>query len=312
VRRKKNFDAIVVDTAGLSLVELLVVLALLGIVLAGIYNIFFFAQRSYIGTEAESDLLQQADLVVMRIRDDIRSAQKPNDDTNAVVVLGAGEGLSQGQQMDIYKFNDTNRKYQRIRYRLNPANKEQLQRGWVESEQPGESANPSYGNIENWETLLTGVRYQTGEGQDIEIFKDITAHPDSERRRIEINLVASAPNAKVFEINNSYMSRSHGTAAQGGIETPVVPVTGVTLNEINLELNEDDTFTLVATVHPSNATNRNVIWSSSNPGVATVQGDGVEGLVRAVGGGTAVITVTTEDGNKTAQCQVEVITPGCW
>ena len=60
---------------------------------------------------------------------------------------------------------------------------------------------------------------------------------------------------------------------------------------------------LTATIKPDNATNKNVTWSSSNPSVATVDANG---LVTAVAVGTANITATTADGNKTDQCKITV------
>ena len=82
-------------------------------------------------------------------------------------------------------------------------------------------------------------------------------------------------------------------------------VTGVTLNTETLELFTGGSATLTATVEPSDATNQNVTWSSSDPSVATV----ANGVVTAVGAGTATITVTTEDGGKTAICTVTVERP---
>ena len=81
-----------------------------------------------------------------------------------------------------------------------------------------------------------------------------------------------------------------------------VAVTGVSLNKSSMTLTEGGSETLTATVAPSNATNTGVSWSSSNTGVATVNG----GQVTAVKAGTATITVTTADGNKTATCSVTV------
>ena len=81
-----------------------------------------------------------------------------------------------------------------------------------------------------------------------------------------------------------------------------VPVTGVTLNKNTLELYTGGSETLTATFQPANATNQNVTWESSNPDVATVVG----GTVIAVKEGEATITVTTEDGGKTATCTVKV------
>lgn len=82
-----------------------------------------------------------------------------------------------------------------------------------------------------------------------------------------------------------------------------VPVTGVTLNKTSLTIEEGQTSTLVATVAPTNATNKNVTWSSSDSTVASVSSSGV---VTAVKKGTATITVTTVDGDKTATCDVTV------
>ena len=82
-----------------------------------------------------------------------------------------------------------------------------------------------------------------------------------------------------------------------------VPVDRVALSPSTLNLKEDETGTLTATVEPSNATNKNVTWESSNTSVATVD---ASGLVTAVSAGTATITVTTEDGDKTATCEVTV------
>jgi uncharacterized protein YjdB len=86
------------------------------------------------------------------------------------------------------------------------------------------------------------------------------------------------------------------------VTTTNVPVTGVTVSPTSQSLNVGGTVQLTATVAPSNATNKNVTWSTSNASAATVNSTG---LVTAVGAGSANITVTTVDQGKTA---VSVIT----
>ena len=81
-----------------------------------------------------------------------------------------------------------------------------------------------------------------------------------------------------------------------------VSVTGVSLNRTTAEVYVDSEITLVATVAPSNATNKNVVWSVDNDKAFVDQ----DGCVTGLEAGTAVITVTTEDGNKTASCTVTV------
>lgn len=80
-------------------------------------------------------------------------------------------------------------------------------------------------------------------------------------------------------------------------------VRGVSLDQYVLTLIEGGTAQLTATVEPSDATNKKVTWSSSAPGVATVD---ASGNVTAVAEGTATITATTDDGGKTATCTVTV------
>ena len=82
-----------------------------------------------------------------------------------------------------------------------------------------------------------------------------------------------------------------------------VRVTGITLNKNTLTLTVGDTVTLTATVLPENADNRAVTWTSSDTAVAKVN---ARGLVTAVAKGTATITVTTDDGSKTADCALTV------
>ena len=77
----------------------------------------------------------------------------------------------------------------------------------------------------------------------------------------------------------------------------------ITLNKSSLILKKGASENLSATISPSYATNRNVIWTSDNENVATVSSDGT---VTAVHTGTANITVTTEDGGHTASCAVTV------
>ncbi|MCL2371921.1 MAG: CotH kinase family protein [Defluviitaleaceae bacterium] len=88
-----------------------------------------------------------------------------------------------------------------------------------------------------------------------------------------------------------------------GAVAPDVPVTGVSTSQGNFSLQAGQNQQLTATVAPANATNRNLVWTSSNPAIATV---GPTGLVAAVAPGVATITVTTADGGFVATVQVTV------
>ena len=86
-------------------------------------------------------------------------------------------------------------------------------------------------------------------------------------------------------------------------EPEPVAVTGVTLNKTSTTIKFGGSETLVATVSPDDAADKSVSWSSSDESVATVDEDG---KVTAVSVGSAVITVTTEDGEFKATCAVTV------
>ena len=82
-----------------------------------------------------------------------------------------------------------------------------------------------------------------------------------------------------------------------------VHVTGISLDKSSLSLMEGYAAQLMATINPSDATDKTVTWSSDDKAVATVDADG---KVTAMAPGTATITVTTADGGFTATCIVKV------
>lgn len=86
-------------------------------------------------------------------------------------------------------------------------------------------------------------------------------------------------------------------------EEKKIDVTGVSLDKNTYSMSEGDKTTLVATITPENATNQNVVWSSSNEEVATVSETGV---ITAIKEGTAEITVKTIDGEFSDTCELTV------
>lgn len=89
-------------------------------------------------------------------------------------------------------------------------------------------------------------------------------------------------------------------------QTEVVAVENVKLNKTSLTLDIGESESLMATVTPEDAANKNMTWSSNDEDVASVD---AKGKVTAISRGTATITVRTEDGNFAAQCKVTVTDP---
>ena len=85
-------------------------------------------------------------------------------------------------------------------------------------------------------------------------------------------------------------------------ELAPIAVSSVILDPISMTLIEGESQILTVTVSPSNAENKTVIWTSSNSSVASVK----EGLVTAIKAGKTTVTVKSDDGGKTATCEVIV------
>ena len=80
-------------------------------------------------------------------------------------------------------------------------------------------------------------------------------------------------------------------------------VTGITLDRNSVTIKEGESVTLVATVKPDNAENKNVSWSSTDVSIVSVDNNGKLTGIKA---GSATVTAKTEEGEKTASCNVIV------
>lgn len=133
----------------------------------------------------------------------------------------------------------------------------------------------------------------------------------------EVIFITSNPNVATVDENGKIRAEGPGSAVitvmtKDGeftatctvtVTAPGVPVTGVSIDNSGIFLNFGKERQLMASVYPTNATNKGVIWESSDTSVATVDENG---KVTAVGVGLAVITVTTVDGEYKAFCLVTV------
>jgi uncharacterized protein YjdB len=115
-------------------------------------------------------------------------------------------------------------------------------------------------------------------------------------------VTANAPGTAIITVTTQDGAKT-ATCTVTVNNLPLVAVTGVNISAVTATLDINATKQLTATIVPSNATNKNITWSSSNPAVATVSANGV---VTAISGGTTIITATSEDGSKTAICTVTV------
>lgn len=120
-----------------------------------------------------------------------------------------------------------------------------------------------------------------------------------------------AGNAGYMSFTGSGVSVSDDGLRASGCSVRLIAEDGVAVDSVRLDISTINIaptgkVTLAATVYPSNASNKNVTWTSSNTNIATVSPDGT---VTSTGllAGPATITVTTNSGNKSASCTVNVI-----
>lgn len=105
-------------------------------------------------------------------------------------------------------------------------------------------------------------------------------------------------------VNSDLTGIGNSSITISNIEIPNSLVTSISLNKSTISLYPSEKFTLTANILPANATNKNVIWKSSNTAVATVNSSGI---VTGVKSGTCTITCTAEDGSGVnAKCIVTV------
>lgn len=122
-----------------------------------------------------------------------------------------------------------------------------------------------------------------------------------------IALVDSAGKVKGVGVGTATIT---ATSADGSktatcnITVKPINVTGIMLNKSKESIFVSSTSSLVATISPSNATDKSVKWTTSNIKIATVS---TSGVITAVAVGTVTITAITTDGSKIASCAITVL-----
>lgn len=123
------------------------------------------------------------------------------------------------------------------------------------------------------------------------------------------NSVASVESGRVTAKSQGEAVITAGTEG-GGVSatcriTVIKSVESIMLNNTTCKVNVGESITLEATILPEDASNKNVIWTSSDENIASVNG----GVVRGIKGGTATITATSEESGSSATCEVTVWVP---
>lgn len=131
--------------------------------------------------------------------------------------------------------------------------------------------------------------------------------------QFDLSSISAANNNPDFAVKIRFFEQNVASNGNNRIDNFVLEgtslgglVSGVSLNINSLQMLLGDTNRLAASVLPSNATNQQVSWSSTNAAVVSVDS---MGLVTATGLGTAAIIVTTIEGGFTDTCSIGVLAP---
>lgn len=153
-------------------------------------------------------------------------------------------------------------------------------------------------------------KFMMGVGQKYTI--NATIIPEKAENK-KVRYSSSDMRVAIVDANGEITARAKGTAvitvtSEDGNYTDHCTVTvinaieSITLDKTELMLYIRDGIELTPTINPEDADNTELIWTSSNPEVATVD----KGVVRAIAAGEAEITVKAAVGDASATCKVTV------
>lgn len=130
----------------------------------------------------------------------------------------------------------------------------------------------------------------------------VTAQYVNNRQQIQLN-TEDLDKVKIFAVKGDNVTEYQIDFTQQGpvVATPIF-VTGIGVKPQSVTLEVGDVAPIAVQIYPANASNKDLNWSSDNDAIATVD----DGIVTAVGVGSATITVSTLDGGYTAHCMVTV------
>ena len=163
---------------------------------------------------------------------------------------------------------------------------------------------PIYGGgVPNNENYYAEVTIKAGQWNSVDVaLADFVGAGDKHDFSSIYQIKFAELNIETVSIDNVYFWKSAGT----------LPVESVTLDKTTATIEVDEALQLKATVLPTDAANKNVVWTSSNTSVATVS---AEGIVTGLTVGTTTITATSEENGEikaTCEITVEPITVKTW
>lgn len=266
------------NNKGMTLIEILVVLALLAVVMIPAYNAIGVTNKIWSHNEAINPGITQANVAMTYLSREIREAAQPSKTVDSVIVE------DEGQRLVIYRFNGNTSEWEKIVYQtVNNI----LSRIVLAKDDPADIISVAIpGSADaGWNTLVEGVSSNP-----------VFTRP-ANSREVEINLQVSDntqnnPRFSPYTVASTYMVRSREVGAITGepvpdeTEPPVVSAHKVELNSASetLRILGINQRTLTATVWPAHATDKSVKWATSHPDWVTVtpSNNGQQAVIKVI------------------------------
>lgn len=177
-----------------------------------------------------------------------------------------------------------------------------------------ENLHLSYATERSGSGMLEQQLYYTVDGENYEAFGEpVSVMEDYELVQFDLSGIEAANNNPNFGVKLHFLGQNTASNGNNRIDNVVLEgssmggaVEGVFLTDDAFTIGVGETVQLEANVVPANASNQNIMWSSADESIATVD---ASGLVTGLAGGSVDITATTEEGGFEATAGIVVLEP---
>ncbi len=253
---------------GMTVIEVLIVIVLMAVVLAPAVNALSTTTKIWSHNSAINPCIARTNASMSWISREIRSAAQPSSTVDSVLVEDGG------QRLIIYRYNDTDSKWEKVFYQINGDN--QLKKIIISESDPADiitAAIPGESDS-GWTTLLEGVTSKPvfnrlANSRAVEVNLQVSDSGQTNERFAPFNL------ASTYMIRNREVGSITGAPVADETTPPVVPVYKVIISPPSTEMVIDKPDThekniILTEIWPANATDKSVKWNSSHPDWVTV------------------------------------------
>ncbi len=314
-RRKNQWS-----NQGMTVIEVLIVIVLMAVVLAPAVNALSTTTKIWSHNSAINPCIARTNASMSWISREIRSAAQPSSTVDSVLVEDGG------QRLIIYRYNDTDSKWEKVFYQINGDN--QLKKIIISESDPADiitAAIPGESDS-GWTTLLEGVTSKPAfnrpaNSRAVEVNLQVSDSGQTNERFAPFNL------ASTYMIRNREVGSITGAPVADETKPPVVDVQKIIISSAKYTMiitkpNTHEKDINVTEIWPANATDKSVKWESSHPDWVRVEpgtdslhatmklmkkkSDWGYGEFLVLNPPDVTITATANTGGASATCKIDI------